>query len=174
MLFLDAAPIDDWRVSRDGYLVADVRIARSGVYQYAGHEIGRADLGMVNVYRPPAAVFDAKAMRSFALRPITLDHPREGVSAATWRQHAIGTIGEEIRRDGIFLRGTAIVHDGAAIETIKAGTRELSAGYQSSLSWQDTMTPEGERALAVMGGITGNHVAVVSRGRAGSHCRIGA
>ncbi|MBO0903807.1 DUF2213 domain-containing protein [Jiella sonneratiae] len=173
MLFLDAAPIDDWRISRDGYLVADVRIARAGIYQYAGRELGRADLGMVNVYRPPAAVFDARAMRSFALRPVTMDHPATGVSAATWRQHAIGTLGEEIRRDGIFLRGTAIIHDGAAIETIRAGKRELSAGYVSSLTWQDTATPEGERAQAVMGGITGNHVAVVERGRAGAQCRIG-
>ncbi|WAP69313.1 DUF2213 domain-containing protein [Jiella pelagia] len=173
MLFLDAAPIDDWRISRDGYLVADVRIARAGVYQYAGHEVGRADLPVVNVYRPPAAVFDAKAMRSFALRPVTMEHPAEGVSAASWRQHAVGMLGEEIRRDGEFLRGTAIIQDGAAIETVRAGKRELSAGYTSSLTFTDAVTPSGERAHATMTGIIGNHVAIVERGRAGPRCRIG-
>lgn len=173
MLFLDASPIDDWRMSRDGYLVADVRIARAGVYQYQGAEVGRPDLGTVNVYRPPASVFDARAMRSFALKPITLDHPAAGVSAATWRQHAIGMLGEEIRRDGIFMRGIAIIPDAAAIETIKAGKRELSGGYHSSLTFGDTTTPEGETAQATMGAIVGNHVAVVVAGRAGPHCRIG-
>lgn len=173
MLFMDAASLDDWRVSRDGYLVADVKVARQGVYQYAGHEIGRPDLAMVNVYRPPAEVFDARAMRSFALRPATVGHPPEGVSAATWRHHAVGHLGEEIRRDGDFMRATLIISDGAAIDTIKSGTRELSAGYLSSLTWQDTTTPEGEIAQAVMGGIRGNHVGIVAKGRAGPHCRIG-
>ncbi len=39
MKFTDLAPIAGTRRTADGYLVADVRTARTGIQLYAGHEI---------------------------------------------------------------------------------------------------------------------------------------
>lgn len=173
MLFADAASqIESYRITRDGFLVADVRFARAGIYQYGGPELDRPDKAVVDVFRPASSVFSAAAMRSFAHKPVTVDHPSESVSAANWKQHAVGQIGDEIRRDGDFVRATLTIHDAAAIEAIKEGRQELSAGYRSSIAWHDGEA-NGARYDAIMSEITGNHVALVFRGRAGRQCRIG-
>ncbi|MEO9299007.1 DUF2213 domain-containing protein [Devosia alba] len=174
MFFADAAAsLEGYRLTADGFLVADVRFARTGIQTYAGFELDRRDLPTVSVYRPGAEVFSANAMRSFAGRPLTLGHPVEAVSAQTWRQHSIGRMGEEITRDGEFVRGTVIVQDAAGIEMIRNGTRELSAGYQCEIQWETGQTSDGQGYQAVQRTIRGNHVAIVGRARAGSACRIG-
>lgn len=173
MFFTDAASeLDGYRLTRDGFLLASILFARSGIYQYAGRELGRPDLGTVHVFRPDAAVFDANAMRSFAGKPVTVDHPVEDVNASNWRQHAVGHIDREIRREGNFLRANILVQDAQAIEAIKQGRRELSAGYKSNIQWSEG-TFEGRRFDAVMSEISGNHLALVHLGRAGHQCRIG-
>jgi uncharacterized protein len=174
MYFADAAAsLDGYRITADGFLVANVRFARTGIQTYGGFELDRRDLAVVGVYRPAAEVFSAAAMRSFAHRPVTLGHPADGVSASSWRQHSIGSMGENITRDGDFVRGTVIVQDAAAIEMIKNGTRELSAGYNCDVHWEAGMAPDGQAYQAVQRSIRGNHVAIVDRARAGAACRIG-
>ena len=174
MLFADAAAtLDGYRITADGFLVADVRFARTGIQTYGGFELDRRDLPVVGVYRPGVEVFDADAMRSFAGKPLTMGHPAEAVSATTWRRHSIGRMGEEITRDGDFVRGTVIVQDAAAIEMIRNGTRELSAGYECGVEWMDGQNSDGQAYQAVQRSIRGNHVAVVDRARAGAACRIG-
>lgn len=174
MLFADStAALDGYRITGDGYLVADVRFARVGIQTYSGVEMERRDLAVVGVYRPVAEVFSADAMRSFAGRPLTLGHPIDAVSSNTWKQHAVGRMGEEITRDGDYVRGTVIVQDAAAIEMIKNGTRELSAGYNCSILWQDGQDQGGQAYRAIQQHIRGNHVAIVDQARAGSACRIG-
>lgn len=175
MLFADStAALDGYRITGDGYLVADVRFARVGIQTYSGIEMDRRELAVVGVYRPVAEVFSADAMRSFAGRPVTLGHPLDAVSSDTWKQHAVGRMGDEITRDGDYVRGTIIVQDAAAIDMIKQGTRELSAGYNCSILWQDGQTPGGQAYKAVQQRIRGNHVAIVDKARAGAACRIGA
>lgn len=174
MLFADTATtLESYRITASGFLVADVRFARTGIQSYAGAEIDRSDLTLVDVYRPPAEVFSANAMRSFAGSPLTMGHPADAVSASTWRQHSIGRLGEEIIRDGDFVRATLIVQDAAAIDMIRGGTRELSAGYNCDVQWDAGKTADGHSYHAVQRLIRGNHVAVVDKARAGSACRIG-
>lgn len=173
MLFADAqATLTDKKRSRDGYLTARVRFARAGLYRYGGDELDRPDLPAVSVYRPVDEVFSARAMRSFAGRPITNEHPADAVSAQNWRRHAIGEIGNEIWRDGEFVAATITVRDADAIRMIEDGKAGLSAGYTCSLQWGDG-TADGKPFQATQRGIVGNHVAVVWLGRAGHHCRIG-
>lgn len=175
MLFADAlASLEDFRITANGFLVADVRFARTGIQSYGGAELDRQDLAIVDVLRPIAEVFNANAMRSFAGCPLTMGHPADAVSAATWRQHSVGRMGEEITRDGDFVRGKLIVQDATAIEMIRGGTRELSAGYTCELEWDTGSTAAGQAYQAVQRSIRGNHVAVVARGRAGAACRIAA
>lgn len=173
MQFTDAAVVAGTRRRDDGYLVADARIARTGVQTYLGSEVGKPDMAMVRVYRPGEEVFRDETLRSAAHRPVTNDHPADLVTSANWRQHAVGQTGDEVAGEGIFIRVPLMVSDEAAIRDIEAGKRELSAGYTCDLDWTAGKTPAGEAYDAVQRNIRLNHVAIVARGRAGSQVRIG-
>lgn len=173
MKFIDTAPIAGTRRTADGYLVAEVRTARTGIQLYAGHEVGATDKNVVRVYRPAEHVFAKDSLGSYAHRPVTNDHPSEAVTADNWKNHAVGQIGDEVARDGEFVRIPLIVMDGAAIKAIEDGKRELSAGYTCDLAFEAGTTPDGEAYDAVQRNIKINHVAIVSNGRAGSQARIG-
>ncbi|OMQ42060.1 DUF2213 domain-containing protein [Ensifer sp. 1H6] len=173
MQFTDAAPIAGTRRTADGYLVAEVRTARTGIQDYAGHEVGKSEMPVVKVYRPPDQVFSRDSLSSYAHKPVTNDHPDEAVSATNWKDLAVGQIGDEVARDGEFVRIPLIVMDAAAIKSVDEGKRELSAGYTCDLAWEPGTTPEGEKYDAIQKDIRINHVAIVQRGRAGSQARIG-
>ena len=59
MNFLDRASIADGtlRKTADGYIVAEVPVARTGIQDYAGYEMGKPDMKRVRVYRPADEVF---------------------------------------------------------------------------------------------------------------------
>ncbi|MDX0907430.1 DUF2213 domain-containing protein [Sinorhizobium medicae] len=173
MKFMDLAPIAGTRRTADGYLVADVRTARAGIQLYAGHEVGKPEMQVVKVYRPEDQVFDKASLGSYAHKPVTNDHPDEAVTADNWKTLSVGQIGDEVARDGEFVRVPLIVMDGATISDIEGGKRELSAGYTCDLAWEPGTTPTGEKYDAIQKDIRINHVAIVQRGRAGSEARIG-
>lgn len=171
--FNDAATLAGTRKTKDGYLVADVRCARTGIQVYAGYEVGKPDMAEVKVYRPAAEVFSRDAMASYAFRPATVGHPPEGVTADNWRKEAVGTTGGDITRDGGFVRVPLLLMDAGAIETVAAGTREISMGYDCRLDWTPGTTPDGQAYDAVQRDLRMNHLAIVERGRAGAECRVG-
>ncbi|SFH29363.1 DUF2213 domain-containing protein [Ensifer sp. OV372] len=173
MQFIDAAPIAGTRRTADGYLVAEVRTARTGIQDYAGHEVGKPEMPVVKVYRPADQVFARDSLGSYAHKPVTNDHPTQAVTADTWKAVSVGQIGDEVARDGEFVRIPLVVMDAAAIKAIDEGKRELSAGYTCDLAWEAGTTPEGEKYDAIQKDIRINHVAIVERGRAGSKARIG-
>lgn len=173
MQFTDTVTIKGTRLRSDGYLVADARVARTGIQRYLGSEVGRPDLPYVDVYRPPEEVFSEDARRSFAHIPITDDHPAGAVTADNWKQLAVGQTADEIARDGEFLRVPLMVADGAAIQKVQGGKRELSAGYVCELVWGDGVTEDGKPYQAKQTNIRANHVAIVAQGRAGKDVRIG-
>lgn len=171
-MFNDRATVSGARLTADGYLVADARIARTGVQVYRGDEVGRPDLVTVRLYRPPEEVFSDATMRSFAHRPVTVDHPTEKVDATTWKKVAAGQIGDQVTRDGEFVRVPMTLMDAAAIAAWQAGKRELSAGYTAQIVFGDGQTPEGEPYDAIMTGIVGNHLALVDKARGGPQLRL--
>lgn len=173
MIFNDRAELSGTRRTADGYLVGDVRFARTGVYEYAGREVGKPDMGTVRVYRSEDEVFSADAMASFAHRPITNNHPADGVSAENWKVAAVGIGGGEVARDGQFVRMPMMLMDANAIAEVAAGKRELSAGYSCDFAFESGIAPDGTAYDAVQRNIRGNHVAIVSKGRAGPDCRVG-
>lgn len=173
MSFADALQIGGTRRTSDGYLVADVRAARTGIQQYLGSELGRPDLQTVNVYRPAEEVFKTDSLASYAHKPVTFGHPQDGVTAATWKQLAVGNVGGDVVRDGGFVRVPLVIMDAQSIQAVEDGTRELSMGYECRLEFTDGVTPEGESYQAVQRDIRINHAAIVERGRAGHQCRIG-
>lgn len=176
LVLTDRAQVTGVRKTRDGYLVAEARIARTGIQQYYAGELGmkdRAPTDVIRVYRPDDEVFAADALSSMAHRPITIDHPRENVTADNWKRYAVGSTGGEVARDGEFVKVPLVLMDAAAIKAVDAGKRELSVGYKCTLDMTPGTTPGGETYDAVQRGITGNHLAICDIARGGPQLRIG-
>src|SRR5690606_6822166 len=155
------------------YLVADARVARTGIQEYLGSEIGRPDLRVVRVYRPEAEVFSRDAMSTYGYRPMTNNHPPEQVTADNWKDYAIGQTGGDVVRDGEFVRIPLVLMDSAAIRDYEAGKRELSMGYEAEIVFQDGVTPDGEKYDAIQKSLRMNHLALVDKARGGDQLRIG-
>lgn len=173
MKFTDRATVTGLRKTADGYMVGEVRCARTGCQTYHGSEIGLVDAGMITVYRPEEAVFAKDSMATFAGKPVTVGHPAEPVTADNWKTHAVGDIGEA-DRDGEFVRVPIKLMAAAAIQAVQDGIREISMGYTTPLEVRGGVAPDGTKYQAVQTGpIRINHLALVPKARGGSELRIG-
>lgn len=180
MIFTDSVPVTGVRRTEDGYLVAEARVARTGIQDYLGTEIdpdnehGLRDKPIVRVYRPESAVFHADAMHSYAYRPMTNGHPGgEGVNSKNWKDVAIGQTGGEVVRDGQFVKVPLVLMDAKAIADYESGKRELSMGYGAEVVFQDGVTGDGERYDCYLGPMKMNHLSLEHRARGGIDLRIG-
>jgi len=181
MQIKDSLSLDATGLSRsaDGYLVATAKIARAGnVQQYLGRELGMTgdEAGNVfGVYRDPDVVFDEASMASLAGRPVTRNHPPDGVNAQTWRDLAIGTVGGRVVRDGEHVVASMAIMDAAAAAEVEGGARSLSAGYTTGIMQDSGVAPDGTPyQYRQSGPIRFNHVAYLpdNNPRAGN-TRIG-
>lgn len=175
----DAIQIDDGaraHITSDGYLVAYPRVARTGIQLYQGDEMGLtgADADKTfKVYRPESEVFSKDSLAAYPHKPVTNGHPPVLVDSANWAKFAVGNIGDEILRDGEFIRVPMILMDQKAINDVKSGRSELSMGYTMELRWDPGTTPTGEAYDAIQTRIRPNHLAVVDAARGGPQLRIG-
>lgn len=174
-MLYDSVQVDGPRRTRDGYLVAEARVARTGIQTYLAGELGfEGDpTRAIRVYRPPEEVFSKDAMATYAHRPVTVDHPSELVTADNWREHVRGKTGEDVMRDGEFVRVPLTLMDAAAIKEWESGKRELSMGYTMTLDATPGTTEDGEEYDAVQRDLRMNHLALVARARGGSQLRLG-
>jgi hypothetical protein len=174
-LFIEPLQLNDAdvRFSGDGYLVANARIARTGIQEYKGFELGYPHLDTVKVYRPESEVFHRDSLRSWAHRPVTNDHPSDKVTSSNWKKVAVGQTDGHIARDGQFIRVPMVVMDQETIDSWKKGKKQLSGGYQADLVWKKGKTKDGEMYDAVQKTIRGNHVAIVDKARGGPMLTIG-
>lgn len=170
----DKMQVSGTRRTQDGYLLTDARIARTGIYEYAGHQVGKPHMPTVRVYRDEALVFSDENMATFAYKPVTLGHPTGNVTASNWRDLARGVTSGDIVRDGEFVRVPLMLTDAETIARVEAGEAELSAGYAVDFVDEAGTAPDGQAYdMRMAGTILANHVAIVPRGRAGPQCRIG-
>ncbi|MET0721802.1 MAG: ChaB family protein, partial [Tardiphaga sp.] len=160
------------RMTADGYMVAQARVARTGIQLYQGDEVGDAR-DIVRVYRPEKTVFDAKSMQTFAHKPVTLGHPPEMVNAHNWKDYAVGHVDGEIMRDGEMVRVPMMITDASAIEAVRTGASQLSVGYDARLEMIDGVTPIGEPYDAIQHDIRVNHIALTPSARGGPQLRLG-
>jgi len=153
----------------EGFLLCrDVPIARTGEQLYADGEVPGIEPGpdgVIRVQRDPEEVFREETLASFAGKPVTNDHPPEGVSPANWRRYSVGTT-QNPRRMGDLLVADLLVTEASAIRAVRSGKRQVSCGYDAD--YQSTGPGRGRQI-----NIVGNHVALVERGRCGSRCSIG-
>ena len=176
-LFYDRATLRNGaaKITPEGYLVADALVARANnIQDYRASELGLTDRDpndIVRVFRPEKEVFAVDSLRSASRLPITLDHPRAMVDAANWREYAKGETGEEILRDGEFLRVPIRVTDAAAVDSVQHERQEFSLGYTAEVV-MDSGEYNGQAYDAVATNIRYNHLAACRAARGGPELRI--
>lgn len=164
---LDRGELKPARRMPDGRLIAEGLLTRAGVFSYRNPDGSeRREL------RPPEEVFRADALQSFAMVPLTNDHPTDLLDTKTARRHAVGGVGENVRKDEDFVRAPITVWDADTIAQMEAGKLALSCGYQVDLDETPGVHPLYGRYDAVQRNIRGNHVALVQAGRAGEAARV--
>lgn len=150
----------------NGFVRAEGYLTRSGIFVY------RDGLGnTVRELRPPEEVMHPEALASFALVPVTNDHPSEMLTADNAKQYAVGSVSESVVPEGDKVRASLMITDAAAIEALDAGKSELSCGYTADVEFSPGVW-NGQPYDAVQRNIRGNHVALVDAGRAGPACAI--
>ncbi len=167
MLFYASRLSNNISKTPEGYLICcNVPVARTGVQKYLGQELGLNDKydEYVNVYRLEEDVFDKAAMASFEGKSVTDNHPYEPVDVNNNSMVDKGHI-QNIRREGDELVGDLVIKDPNLISVIENNVkREISCGYNCKYEPYE----DGYRQTD----IRGNHVAIVDKGRAGSHVCI--
>lgn len=159
----------------ENYLLClNVPLARVGIQQYLESE-NLSDIngkrikgknGWINVSKSADVLFNEDTIRSFENKPVTIGH--EMLDPKNWRQAAVGTAINVRRGEGPLsnnLLADLLITDQTGIDAIKQGLREISLGYEA------TYIDDGD-GKAHQTSMIGNHIAIVSRGKAGKFCRI--
>lgn len=162
----------------EGFLkIKESRLARTGIVEYRAKELGLKDrdpLAIVRVYRPPE-LFAPEVLASAEDKPLSNSHPGGGALPVTpdnAKSESVGHV-RNIRMVGDHMVGDIIVMDGRAISDIESGEKEeLSLGQQIGFEVQPGTTPDGQSYDVIQTSMSVNHVALVSKGRCGSSCRV--
>lgn len=158
-----------------GYLRVPGKIARSGVQYYTARDLGltdRAPGAMVGVYRPPDEVFSDESLGTYEDADVTIEHPGSLVDPDTHKRDSVGHVTDRATQAGDFVEAPIIIKDANAIREVEAGKVELSAGYRARYIPEQGTTDSGESYEFVQRNIRINHVALVSRARAGREARL--
>ena len=161
-------------VTDEGFLKVPGHVARAGIQKYLARELGIKDGDpnrIINVYRPESEVFSEDSLASYEGTDVTLEHPQGFVDSKNYSATSKGVVVGKAERDGDFVKCNLLIKDGATIDAINSGKSELSAGY-SAFYIPEQGTHDGENYEFVQKGIKINHVAVVSKARAGGRARI--
>ena len=158
----------------EGFLKVPARVARTGIQEYLARELGLdGDPNrIVRVYRPPEEVFAPDSLNTYDSSDITNDHPKELVTATTYKGVAVGVVRGPGRQDGDFVAADLIVKDQKTINDINAGKCEVSAGYTAIYDEAPGVTEDGQAYDFIQREIRINHVAIVDRARAGANARV--
>lgn len=174
--FADRVAVGELKETREGYLVATARVARTGVQLYYASELGDVarDAGfkpgdVVRVYRHPDEVFAKDSLASITRLPVTVDHPAEEVTAANWQKLAVGEVGDAYATEPEWIVVNPMIKDAKAAEAARTTHREISMGYSAAI----VPARDGLDADFEQRGIRYNHLALVPKGRAGEKARIG-
>ena len=152
----------------EGYLKVWCKAARVGTQLYT-----RGDGSQVREYRPEDEVSDPDSLASFGMKAVTLNHPKVLLDSKTTKFHQVGHAGSHVRFSDGFVEVALVITDQDAITSIERGdTQEVSAGYRVDYDPTPGVTPTGESYDGIQRNIKVNHIALVSRGRAGRNARL--
>lgn len=173
--FADRVSVGDIKETAEGYLVATARVARTGVQQYLASELGdvAAAAGfkpndVVRVLRSEKEVFDEASLRTITRLPVTIDHPKEHVTADNWSKLSVGEVGDAYATEPEWIVVNPMIKDAAATKAAKTTHKQISMGYTANI------VEYGDKAIAdfEQKTIRYNHLALVPKGRAGDMARI--
>ena len=159
-------------------LFKDVPIGRTGEQVYGAEELPDIipdDSGLIVGRRTPEEVFSERTIASFEGMAVTIGHPKDFngniifVTPQNWRLLANGHI-QNVRQGGgdnaDLLLADVIAKTPEAIQAVEDGDDEVSCGYDADYR---QISP----GIAEQYAITGNHLALLPNGRAGSRCALG-
>lgn len=171
------------KITPEGYFVADALVGRANnIQEYRAADLGdafadRDPNSTVRIFRPEAEVFATDSLATASRLPITLDHPVSNgkpvmVDAKNWREFVKGESGEQIMRDGEFIRVPIRVTDAAAVTSVQRDRQEFSLGYAAEIVVGDGVAPNGEHYDGSLANIRYNHLAACRAARGGPELRI--
>ena len=164
----DVSPIEKYEMTPEGYLRVWASIARTGIQHYTD-----ADGSIRKEFRPETEVASPESLASFAGKAITMEHPPVLLDSENTKNYQVGFTGSEIVYDNGFVKAVMTVTDKETIDKVMKGdVREVSAGYRVNYDPTPGVTDSGEHYDGIQKEISGNHVAIVRRGRAGPQVRL--
>jgi hypothetical protein len=164
----DFSPIEKYELTPEGYLRVWASIARTGIQHYTD-----ADGSIRKEFRPESEVASPESLASFAGKAITMEHPPVLLDSENTKDYQIGFTGSEIVYDNGFVRAVMTITDRETIDRVVRGdVREVSAGYRVNFDSTPGVTDSGEHYDGIQKDISGNHVAIVRRGRAGPEVKL--
>ena len=156
----------------EGFLLCEaVPIARTSKMYYRPDEVPveAGSDGIIRISREADEVFSADTIASYNGKPVTNDHPDDGVTPENWKRLTVGVVQNVRRGTGIeddLLFADLLITDAEGIKSVQDGKREVSCGYDAEY---EQVSP----GRGVQRRIIGNHVALVEQGRCGPRCAIG-
>lgn len=160
------------RIDADGHLHVEMtNISKANVCPYYGREIPDAEaLGLdpnrvYMLYRDPGEL--QKGAKTFENKPLLMQHiPISADEPA--RDLWVGVVGAPASFNGTYLQAPISVWTADGIRLIETRRQEqLSSAYRYRADMTRGRSPQGVAYDGIMRDIVGNHVALVSEGRAG-------
>lgn len=177
MLFFDAAKVTTRKKTSEGYLQVSALAGRPGIQNYSPADFPREalpagirDAMTIKLLRPDNVVKDSAT--SFRMKPVTVEHPPEMVNASNVKKYQVGIVDGIEVVDGANIKASLLVQDNDAIAVIDSGKEQVSLGYDAEISWESGTDETHGMYDGIMTAITGNHLAIVDRARAGSAYRL--
>lgn len=187
MKIFDKSHVSSRKRTKEGFLLVGAKVGRPGIQTYLKDmDPGFTDANLpakfqgkpagtkINVFRPPAEVFNPISMASFEGKPITNNHPMNTfVDASNVKRLQVG-FSKMITKsaNGDAIEASLVVQDKLTIKEIESGKEEISLGYDANMQWVDGVDDEYGQYDGMMTNIDGNHIAIVDKARAGSDFRL--
>ncbi len=174
VLFTDTAQLKATIDETSGFLTSPVTLARTGVQEYFGFELGLMDgedaLKKFGVFRPAEEVFHKDSIASYINLVITDDHPGGFVTVENVKDLQVGTVSHVSANVGT-LEGIATITNKDQIDKSKDGKIEVSVGYSNDLK-EEAGVFDGLSYQYKQTKIRANHLAIVDKGRCGNACKL--
>ena len=157
------------------------RMLRSGIQLYTRDEVPKELLNelpeekrnqkVFRVYRRPEAI--VKHLKDFNYIPLANNHPDVDITPDNRKEYEVGRAGGlaglvTLKDGNVYVENDLIFDDRAAYNEYVNGKRELSIGLQAV--WKVSDSPDYDFEVPDFTNV--NHVALVTRGRAGHEAKV--
>ena len=178
MLIHDNGKISTRTITDEGYLNVTAYAGRAGVQIYGPGDavyeqrpVELKDAIAIRLLRPVKEVFAEDSLKTYPLKPTTINHPPESVIADNIKKYSVGVI-KNAEKYYNSVKTDLVIQDSTAIRTVEAGKNQVSLGYSADINWSGGVDPDFGDYDGVMTNIKINHLAIVDRARAGADYRL--